>query len=102
MKKIALLTVVILISGCSIFRPYRPDIQQGNITTADQAAQIHTGMTTDQVTNILGTPVLHNIFNDGRMVYVYELYPNRGVNVHKMLSIELVNGRVASIDKTGY
>jgi outer membrane protein assembly factor BamE len=51
--------------------PYRIEIQQGNYLAPDQVALLKTGMTKDQVRNLLGTPLLTDIFHASRWDYVY-------------------------------
>ena len=57
----------------SSLRPYRPDVQQGNIITKDMVEQLRTGMTRDQVRFLLGTPMLQDIFHKERWDYPYAL-----------------------------
>ena len=54
-------------------RPYRPDVIQGNFVSAEMAAQLKPGMTRDEVRNILGTPLLQDVFHADRWEYVFSL-----------------------------
>lgn len=56
-----------------MLRPYRPDVQQGNIVTKDMVDQLRPGMTRDQVRFLLGTPMLADIFHQDRWDYPYAL-----------------------------
>lgn len=58
------------LSACSL-KPYRIDIQQGNVVTAEQVAQLKEGMTRDQVRYLLGTPLLVDVFHADRWDYPY-------------------------------
>lgn len=73
MRKLALVFLTLLtmcsLSGC--FLLYRPVIQQGNILSDDAIAQLHPGMTMDQVLYLMGTPMLTNTFQPERLDYVY-------------------------------
>ena len=51
--------------------PYRIEIQQGNYVAQEAVSQLKPGMTKDQVRNILGTPLLTDIFHANRWDYVY-------------------------------
>ena len=51
---VCLITMLLAFGGCSIFRVYRQDIQQGNVVTSTQLKSIHRGMTRQQVINKLG------------------------------------------------
>jgi hypothetical protein len=48
--------VSLTLNGCDWV--YRPDIQQGNIMTDTQIAQLRQGMTIGEVKKLFGTPVL--------------------------------------------
>jgi outer membrane protein assembly factor BamE len=56
----------------SIFRPYVPDIIQGNFISSEQYAKLEVGMSREQVRQILGTPLLASFFHANRWDYVFE------------------------------
>jgi len=76
-------TALIALAGCAstpatdnflgLITPYRIDIVQGNVVTAEQAAQVRPGMTRIQVRDILGTPMLTDIFHAERWDYVFTI-----------------------------
>lgn len=55
----------------SVVTPYKIDIVQGNFVSSEQAAAIQPGMTRGQVRDILGTPLLVDIFHADRWDYVF-------------------------------
>ena len=55
-----------------IFRPYVPDVVQGNFISSEQYAKLQLGMTREQVRQILGTPLLASYFHANRWDYVFE------------------------------
>jgi outer membrane protein assembly factor BamE len=61
-----------------IFRPYRPDIQQGNFVSEEMVAQLKEGMTQDQVLFLLGTPLLTDPFHADRWDYIFRLRKGNG------------------------
>jgi outer membrane protein assembly factor BamE len=72
----------VVLSGCgtvnsasnrvaSLVRPYKIDIVQGNFVSSEQLAALKEGMTRGQVKNILGTPLLTDIFHADRWDYVF-------------------------------
>jgi outer membrane protein assembly factor BamE len=87
---LALVAFVALgISGCStavdetqrawmnkVFRPYVPDVVQGNFISSEQYAKLQLGMTREQVRQILGTPLLASYFHANRWDYVFEFKRN--------------------------
>lgn len=60
-------------SFLGVITPYRIDIVQGNVVTKEQAAQIKPGMTREQVRDILGSPMLTDIFHANRWDYVFTI-----------------------------
>ena len=53
--------------------PYRIEIVQGNFISREQAAALKPGMSRLQVRDILGTPLLTDIFHADRWDYVFTL-----------------------------
>lgn len=51
--------------------PYRVDIRQGNVVTREQLGQVRTGMPREQVRDILGSPMLTDIFHAQRWDYLF-------------------------------
>ena len=67
------LSAVGVIAALAACAPYRIDIQQGNVVSAEQLAQVRAGMTREQVRFLLGTPLLTDPFHDGRWDYLFRL-----------------------------
>jgi outer membrane protein assembly factor BamE len=55
-----------------VFRPYVPDVVQGNFISYEQYAKLQLGMSREQVRQILGTPLLASYFHANRWDYVFE------------------------------
>ena len=76
----AIVLLSVLLAGCQAiptFRPYRMDIQQGNVVTQEMLARLQAGMTRSQVRFTLGTPLVVDPFRADRWDYVY-LYSKGG------------------------
>ena len=58
-------------SGASIPFVYRQPIPQGNVVTQDMVARLSPGMSKDQVTYVMGSPMLVDTFNPQEWVYYY-------------------------------
>ena len=63
-----------------IFKPYRADVVQGNIISKEQIDMVKVGMAKEQIKQILGTPLLNDIFHADRWDYVFAY--KRGDNQH--------------------
>ena len=57
----------------STLSPYKAPVLQGNVVTREQAQALQPGMPREQVRNILGTPLLANVFRAERWDYVFTL-----------------------------
>jgi len=60
-------------SFLGLITPYRMDIVQGNVVTREQAALVKPGMTRAQVRDILGSPMLTDLFHADRWDYVFTI-----------------------------
>jgi outer membrane protein assembly factor BamE len=54
-------------------KPYKMDIQQGNVVTPKMMMQLRPGMTKSQVRFIMGTPLLVDSFHANRWDYFYQM-----------------------------
>ena len=54
-------------------KPYRMDIVQGNVVTQEQATLVKPGMSRAQVRDILGSPMLTDVFHADRWDYVFTI-----------------------------
>ena len=81
--RLALAALALVLSGCAarqstesffgFITPYRIDIMQGNVVTAELAAMVMPGMSKEQVRDILGSPLLTSPFHAERWDYVFTL-----------------------------
>jgi outer membrane protein assembly factor BamE len=58
-------------SGCSSFSPYKMEIRQGNYLTPEMRKKIKVGMSRQQVSSILGSPLVTDVFHANRWDYIY-------------------------------
>jgi outer membrane protein assembly factor BamE len=56
-----------------LLKPYRMEVVQGNVVTQEVMAQIQPGLGRAQVRDILGTPLLADVFHDNRWDYVFTI-----------------------------
>lgn len=60
-------------SFLGLVTPYRMDIVQGNVVTREQVAQVKPGMSRAQVRDILGSPMLADVFHADRWDYPFTI-----------------------------
>lgn len=51
--------------------PYKIDIQQGNYVDSTNVAKLRIGMTRAQISFIMGTPLVKDMFHTNRWDYIY-------------------------------
>lgn len=56
-----------------LITPYRIDIVQGNVVTKEQLALVRPGMTRVQVRDMLGSPLVTDVFHADRWDYVFTI-----------------------------
>lgn len=74
------LILALLLTACGqhtaaipTIKPYKMDIQQGNVVTPKMMMQLRPGMTKSQVRFIMGTPLLSDPFHSDRWDYFYQM-----------------------------
>ena len=80
----ALAAISLLIAGCStplrsaddflgLITPYRIDIVQGNVVTKEQIALVKPGLSRSQVRDVLGSPMVTDLFHANRWDYIFTI-----------------------------
>ena len=97
----AVLVVALLAAGCEgvgIIRPYKMDIQQGNVVTQEMVARLQPGMTRAQVRFTLGTPLVVDPFRTDRWDYVYLLSRRGVVTEQRRIVVVFKDDRLARVE----
>ena len=101
----AIATVAILASGCGAIppctrgvltslMPYEVEIVQGNVVTAEQVAMLRPGLSREQVRELLGTPLLTDMFHAGRWDYVFTVHRQGIADQRRRLAVFFQDGRL--------
>lgn len=98
-KLIIFISLCFLLSSCSFFQVHRMDVDQGNIFTDKQVAQLHKGQSTHQVKAIMGNPVLVNIFTPGHIEYVYTFKEGNELKQEKRVVCRFKKGVLVSVNR---
>ena len=95
-KTLVILSLVLAtLSGCSNLRfpgVYRVDIPQGNFVTSDMVAELHAGMTPEQVRYVLGMPTLVDPFTPDIWFYLMTYQPGRGEPTSQQIVVYFQDG----------
>ena len=96
-KMISLLLIGFTLASCSLLRIHKLDVEQGNVFTQENVEKLRVGMTESEVKEVMGTPVLINIFTPNRIDYIYTLEPGHGRMSEKRLALIFQGGRLQEI-----
>lgn len=78
-------------------KPYKLDVQQGNVVTSKMLLQLRPGMTKSQVRFIMGTPLLQDSFHGNRWDYVYQLRENGKIIEQRRVILDFENELLKSV-----
>ncbi|MDM0115516.1 outer membrane protein assembly factor BamE [Variovorax sp. J22R133] len=73
--------------------PYKVEIVQGNFVSKQQVEALKTGMTRQQCREVLGTPLLNDVFHSNRWDYVFTIR-RQGVEPQQRRLTLFFNGEV--------
>lgn len=96
---ISILIMVLLSTSCSYFQIRKPIIEQGNIISDTAVSELHSGMSLEQVTAIMGTPILSNILAPQRVEYIYTYQDGTNPRTIKRVTCIFDNGVLQTIQR---
>jgi outer membrane protein assembly factor BamE len=96
MRLLASLLASAALSGCGFALVHKIDIQQGNVVTPEQVAQLKQGMTKAEVRALLGTPLLTDVFHGERWDYYFSFSRGNRLEERTGLAVTFENERLAS------
>ncbi len=87
---IILLAVLSASCGAALptVKPYKLDVQQGNVVTSKMLLQLRAGMSKSQVRFIMGTPLVQDSFHTNRWDYVYQLREKGKVSTQRRVILD--------------
>ena len=82
-----------------IFRPYVPDVVQGNFISSEQFAKLQLGLTREQVQQIMGTSLLADYFHANRWDYVFEFKrEGQKISQERLVTIIFADNKVIKFE----
>ena len=85
----------------NIVKPYSPEIVQGNVLTKELISRVQIGMPRAQVRDLLGSPLLTDVFHGDRWDYVFTIH-RRGTEPQRRSVVLTFKGdRLVNIDTGG-
>lgn len=101
MRYITIILLALVSAACSSalpsLKPYRMDIQQGNVVTSKMMLQLRPGMTKSQVRFIMGTPLIQDTFHANRWDYFYEMRKDGKIIERRRVIMEFENDALARV-----
>ena len=85
----------LLTAGCSI---YKVDIQQGNVIEVEQLAKVKVGMKKNQVTFLMGNPLLTDPFHANRWDYIFTQKPGGKATTRQLVTMYFEDDVLVKID----
>lgn len=95
MRILAPLLIAAMLPGCGFV--YRIDVQQGNYVTQDLVDRLKPGMTKAEVKQILGTPLLTDVFHANRWDYYFSNVKGGKVADRSRLTVLFEGDKLASL-----
>jgi outer membrane protein assembly factor BamE len=81
--------------------PYRVDVVQGNVVTQEQVAAVKPGMSRAQIRDILGSPLLTDVFHQDRWDYVFTIHRQGAEPQRRTVTVRFDADAMTSIDTGG-
>ena len=91
-------TLCLALSACSVVTPYTLNIQQGTVLDQGMLARLKPGMTRNQVSLTLGTPLLTDPYHADRWDYVYYTRIRGEVGEWRRLRLMFKEDRLATLE----
>ncbi len=92
MKVFYLLFAALSLLSCNFIETYKTEIVQGNVLTKDSLDKLKLGMSKQEVSDLLGSPVLVDIFHNDHWEYV-----NYSSNKNYRLQLLFENDRLVDV-----
>ena len=98
---LSLLACSVFLTGCGstvpIVKPFKMDIQQGNVVTSKMLLQLKPGMTKSQVKFIMGTPLIVDSFHSNRWDYFYQMRQAGKIKEQRRVILDFENELLARV-----
>lgn len=104
MRKAMIILAAFFCAACANYsanlpsiKPYKMDIQQGNVVTSKMMLQLRPGMTKAQVRFIMGTPLLVDSFHANRWDYLYRMEKGGKLIEQRHVILDFVDDKLKGV-----
>ncbi len=87
LQRVVWIGLAISFAACTYVTPYKLPIQQGNIIESESLPKLKSGMSKNQAAQVLGTPLLNDIFHANRWDYVHYLNRRGRISERKHMAL---------------
>ena len=98
---IILVLMLAVLSGCGAslpsVKPFKMEVQQGNVVTSKMLLQLRPGMTKSQVRFIMGTPLVVDSFHTNRWDYFYQMRQKGKITEQRRVILDFENDVLAKV-----
>ena len=104
----AVLASVLALAGCAslqssdnflgVITPYRVEVVQGNVVTREQVALVKPGMSRAQVRDVLGSPLLTDVFHTDRWDYVFTIRRQGAEPQRRRITVRFESDKLKSLE----
>ena len=89
---------VLGLSACSVVKPYKPEVVQGNFVSLEQVQALRPGMPKQVVRDILGTPLVTSLFHSERWDYAFSIRRQGAEPQQRRLSVFFEGGVLTRLE----
>lgn len=93
--------MLLFVGACTFLTPYRLEIQQGHVMTDEAMGKLRAGMTKNQVSQVLGTPLLNDVFHANRWDYVHYVSRRGNMKDQKHVALLFEDEKLARLEGPG-
>lgn len=80
-----------------VLTPYRVEVVQGNVLTKEMVARVKPGMPKAQVRDLLGSPLLTDIFHESRWDYPFTIRRQGAPEQHRLVVAEFDGDKLKTL-----
>jgi outer membrane protein assembly factor BamE len=81
-----------------VLTPYRVEVVQGNVLTKEMVAKVKPGMPKAQVRDLLGSPLLTDVFHESRWDYVFTIRRQGAEPQQRLVVAQFDGDKLKSLD----
>lgn len=95
------LILAFVLASCSFFEPHKIPIQQGNLVNQKALKNVELGMSKEQVSYLLGTPLSVDAFDPDYWIYHYSIRRDEKLVKNQRIKLRFEDDQLATIETEG-